>query len=48
MSVNEMSHLTYVLLVYVKILPGDFFLSLQASPIVLDKDRTAMRFLLSF
>lgn len=48
MSVNGISHPTYIFLMYVKILPQDFFLSLQASHIVLNKDCTVVRFLLLF
>lgn len=44
MSVNVTSHPTYIFLMYVKILPWDFFLSLQASHIVLNKDYTAVSF----
>jgi len=48
MAANVISHPTHIFLMYVKILPQDSFLSLQASHTVLNKDCTAMRFLLLF
>lgn len=38
MSVNGILHPTYIFLMYVKILPQEFFLSMQASQVVLNKD----------